>query len=121
MDSEKNFVGASQNIRVRLADLVNAGKEPLEIILELAKMLGEVSEENSYHQNIADQILTVYGFALTDKFILEKELAEVSARLEKIEAAQKNPDFTEEEHKRMEYAIERHKSEIEWLKNNLKD
>ena len=117
---EKNFGNATQNIRVKLADLVNAGKNPFEIILELAKMLGEVSGENSYYQNISEQISAIYGLALNEKFVLEKELAEVSARLEKIEAAQKNPDFTEEERKRMGYAIERHKSEIERLKN-LKD
>ena len=114
---EKNFGNATQNIRVKLADLVNAGKNPFEIILELAKMLGEVSGENSYYQNISEQISAIYGLALNEKFVLEKELAEVSARLEKIEAAQKNPDFTEEERKRMGYAIERHKSEIERLKS----
>ena len=117
MTDEKNFGNATQNIRVKLADLVNAGKNPFEIILELAKMLGEVSGENSYYQNISEQISAVYGLALNEKFVLEKELAEVSARLEKIEAAQKNPDFTEEERKRMGYAIERHKSEIERLKS----
>ena len=118
--AEKTFYGAAQNIRVKLADMINAGKNPFEIILELAKMLGEVSGENSYYQNISEQISAMYGLALNEKFVLEKELAEVSARLEKIEAAQKNPDFTEEERKRMGYAIERHKSEIERLKS-LKD
>lgn len=115
--AEKTFYGAAQNIRVKLADMVNAGKNPFEIILELAKMLGEFSGEESYYRNISEQISAVYGLALNEKFVLEKELAEVSARLEKIEVAQKNPDFTEEERKRMGYAIERHKSEIERLKN----
>lgn len=120
MDNEKNFSNATQNIRIKLADMVNAGKNPFEIILELAKFLGEISGEQTYSQNISEQISAVYGLALNEKFVLEKELAEVSARLEKIESAQKNLDFTEEERKRMGYAIERHKAEIERLKN-LKD
>ncbi|MBQ9442183.1 MAG: hypothetical protein IJU55_04150 [Selenomonadaceae bacterium] len=117
MDNEKNFSNATQNIRIKLADMVNAGKNPFEIILELAKFLGEISGEQTYSQNISEQISAVYGLALNEKFVLEKELAEVSARLEKIKAAQKNLDFTEEERKRMGYAIERHKAEIERLKN----
>ena len=113
---EKNFYDADQNIRVKLADLINLGKNPLEIILELAKMLGKNSGEDSYYQNIREQIFSVYGLALNEKFILEKELEEVEGRLKKISAAHENPEFTEEEKKRMEYAIERHKSEIELLK-----
>lgn len=120
MGNDESFSSATQNIRVKLADMINAGKNPFEIILELAKFLGEISGEGSYCQNISEQITAVYGLALNEKFVLEKELAEVSARLEKIEAAQKNPDFTEEERKRMGYALERHKSEIERLKS-LKD
>lgn len=113
---ENNSYGVNQNIRVKLADLINLGKNPLEIILELAKMLGENSGEESYYKNIYDQIFSVYGLALNEKFILEKELAEVEGRLKKILAAHENPEFNEEEKKRMEYAIERHKTEIERLK-----
>lgn len=113
---EKNFYGAEQNIRVKLADLINLGKNPLEIILELAKMLGEISGEESYYRNIYEQIFSIYGLAFNEKFILEKELAEVEERLKKISAAHENPEFTEEEKKRMEYALERHNAEIERLK-----
>lgn len=114
--AENILYGAEQNIRVELADMINAGENPLKIILELAKMLGEISGEKSYYQNIYEQVLTIYGFALNDKFILEKELSEVEERLKKISSAYENPEFTEEEHKRMNYAIERHKEEIERLK-----
>ena len=117
---EKNSYGESQNIRIKLADLINLGKNPLEIILELAKILGENSGEDSFYQNIYEQIFSVYGLTFNDKFILEKELAEVEERLKKISAAYENPEFTEEEKKRMSYAIERHKLEIERLKK-MKD
>ena len=79
-------------------------------------MLGEISGEETFYREVREQILAVQGFALNEKFILEQELQEVETRLEKIQAAEKNPDFTEEEHKRMGYAVERHKIEIERLK-----
>ena len=113
---KKILYGAAQDVRIKILDSINAGKNPLEILLDVAKILGEISGEESYYREIYDQILAVYGFSLEDKFVLSKELEEVSARLKKIEAAYKNPDFTEEEHKRMSYAIERHKAEIERLK-----
>lgn len=113
--ADKKFFGAAQELRIKLTDMINAGKPPLEIILELAKLLGEISGEDSYYQTTREQILAVYGLALHDKFILDDELAEVKARLEKICAAYENPEFTEEEHIRIGYALESHKKEIERL------
>ena len=95
--------------------MINAGKPPLEVVLELAKALSEISGEESYYRTTREQIVSVYGLALQDKFILDDELAEVKARLEKICAAYENPEFTEEEHIRIGYALERHKQEIERL------
>ena len=108
--------GAAQELKVKLNDSINLAKNPLEIILEIAELLGEMSGEDSYKQNIYDQLVSVYGLALRDKFILSQELQEVSERLKKIESAYENPEFTDEEHKRIGYAIERHKAEIERLK-----
>lgn len=110
--ADKKFFGAAQELRIKLTDSINAGKPPLEIILELAKALGEISGEDSYYQTTREQILSMYGLALGDKFILDDELAEVKARLEKISAAYQNPEFSEEEHIRIGYALERHKQEI---------
>lgn len=118
--ADKKFFGAAQELRIKLTESINAGKPPLEIILELAKLLGEISGEDSYYLTTREQILSVYGLALKDKFILDDELAEVRARLEKISVAYENPDFTEEEHIRIGYALENHKKEIarlESLKN----
>lgn len=113
--AEKKFFGAAQELRTTLTNSINAGKPPLEIVLELAKLLGELSGEESYYRTTREQILSVYGLALRDKFILDAELDEVRARLEKISAAYQNPDFTEEEHIRIGYALENHKKEIERL------
>ena len=113
--ADKKFFGAAQELRTKLTDAINSGKAPLAIVLELAREVGELSGEDSYYQTTREQIFSVYGLALRDEFILDEELAEVRARLEKISAAYENPDFTEEEHIRIGYALERHKKEIERL------
>ena len=118
--ADKKFFGAAQELRIKLTESINAGKPPLEIVLELAKSVDELSGEETFYQTTREQILAVYGLALKDKFILDDELAEVKARLEKISAAYENPEFTEEEHIRIGYALESHKKEIarlERLKN----
>ena len=119
--ADKKFFGAAQELRIKLTESINAGKPLPEIVLEVAKSLGELSGEDSFYQTIREQILAVYALALNDKFILEDELDKVKARLEKISAAYENPDFTEEEHIRIGYALESHKEEItrlERLKND---
>lgn len=110
--ADKKFYGAAQELRTKLTEEINAGKPPLEIVLEVAKIVGEISGEDSYYRTTREQIFSVYGLALGDKFILDDELAEVRTRLEKISAAYKNPEFTEEEHIRIGYALEAHKKEI---------
>ena len=113
--ADKKFFGAAQELRTQLTNAINSAKPPLEIVLQIAKAVGELSGEDSYYETTRDQILSVYGLALGDKFILDDELAEVRTRLEKISAAYENPDFTEEEHIRIGYALEQHKKEIERL------
>lgn len=113
--ADKKFFGAAQELRIKLSDMINAGKPPLEIVLALAKLIGELSGEDSYYQTTREQIFAVYGLAFKDKFILDDELADIRARLEKISAAYENPEFSEEEHIRIGYALENHKKEIERL------
>ena len=110
--ADKKFFGAAQELRTNLTKSILAGKEPLAIVLELAKAVGDLSGEETYYETTREQILSVYGLALGDKFILDDELAAVRARLEKISAAYENPDFTEEERIRIGYALEAHREEI---------
>ncbi len=114
MDKNYSF-GAAENLKIKINDMVNAGTPPIEIVLEVAKVLGEASGESSYYREIFNRAVAIYGLALNEKRTLELEISQVKERLEKIDAALKNPDFTEEEHKRMGYAAERHKKEIERL------
>ncbi|MBQ6296185.1 MAG: hypothetical protein IJK81_00565 [Selenomonadaceae bacterium] len=112
---DKKFFGAVEELRIKLTNLINTGKPPIEIVLELAKAIGELSGEDSYYQTTREQILAVYGIALHDKFILDDELFKIKARLKKIYIAYENPEFTEEEHIRIGYALETHKKEIKRL------
>ncbi|MBQ6005274.1 MAG: hypothetical protein IJT57_05630 [Selenomonadaceae bacterium] len=115
--ADKKFLGELQELRATLTDMINSGKPPLEIVLEVAKMLGEISGEESFYRSTREQILSIYGLAFKDEFILDDELGEVKSRLEKISAAYENPDFTEEEHIRIGYALENHRKEIERLES----
>ena len=115
--TDRKFFGAAQELRTKLSTSLDLAKNPLEIILELAELVGEMSGDESYRETVREQILSVYGLALGDKFILDDELAAVKARLEKISAAYDNPAFTEEEHVRIGYALESHKAEIARLEN----
>lgn len=110
--ADKKFFGAAQDLRIKLTEAINAGRPPLEIVLMLAKAVGDLSGEESYYQTTREQILSVYGLALGEEFIIDDELAAVRSRLEKISAAYENPEFTEEEHIRIGYALEAHRNEI---------
>lgn len=118
--AEKSNFGSVQNLRVLLNDLVSAGKNPFDIILEIAKLLGEMSGETNYYRSIREQIGAVYGLALNDKHVLEAEIDDITARIAKIELAYGNETFSEDEHARIGFALERHKAELEHLKM-LKD
>lgn len=114
--AEKNF-GGVELLREYLNNAVTLNKEPMEIILELAKIIGEISGEKNFYSNIQEQIFATYGKIFENKFALEKEIETVSERLKKIEAAAQNDEFDEDEHRRIIFALERHKKEIERLQS----
>ena len=109
--------GAAERLREKLNDSITLAKNPFDIILEMAEILGEMSGEKNYYRTVQEQLHTNYGLILNDKFVLDKEIKLIEERLKKIEAAYNNPDFTEDEHKRIGFALARHKAEIERLKN----
>jgi len=113
----KQTFGAAQELRIKLTEMINAGQPPLKILLDVAKILGEISGEETYYQTTREQILSVYGLALGDEFILDDEIAEVRSRLEKISAAYENPKFTDEEHVRIGHALTAHRNEIARLES----
>lgn len=114
--AEKDFkFGAAERLRTTLNDSITLAKNPLEIILELAEILGEISGEKKYASTVRKQLSTTYGLALKNTFALDKKIEEVAARLEKIQAAYENPEFDDEEHQRIGFALQRHKEELERL------
>ena len=112
--------GQEQQIKMDVLDMVNRAEDPFAIIYRLVKWLGEFSGEPSYAKYVEDQIRAVYGLALQHVKPMQDELAEVEARLKRIEAAYEKPEFTEEERIRIGFAIQHHKENIERLKVLIK-
>ena len=112
--------GQEQQIKMDVLDMVNRAEDPFAIIYRLVKWLGEFSGEPSYAKYVEDQIRAVYGLALQHVKPMQDELAEVEARLNRIEAAYEKPEFTEEERIRIGFAIQHHKENIERLKVLIK-
>ena len=113
-------MGAVENLREKLNDSITLCKDPLEIILEMAEIIGELSGEKNFYRNLQENISTTYGKIFKNKIALDKEIEIVSERLKKIEAAVQNPEFDDDEKRRIIFALERHKKEIERLQS-LKD
>lgn len=113
-------LGAVERLRESLNEAVTLCKDPLEIVLEMAEIIGEISGEKNFYRNIQEQIFTMYGDIFKNKIALDKEIEIVNERLKKIETAAKNPEFDEDERRRIIFALERHKKEIERLES-LKD
>ena len=118
--SIKRAHGQEQQIKMDVLDMVNRAEDPFAIIYHLVKWLGEVSGEPSYAKYVEDQIRAVYGLALQHVKPMQDELDEVEARLKRIEDAYEKPEFTEEEHIRIGFAIQHHKENIERLKVLIK-
>ena len=114
--AEKKF-GAVELLREKLNSSISLCKDPLEIILEVAEIVGEVSGEKNFYRNIQEQISANYGFVLKNNFAIDKEIEIVSERMQKIEAASQNTEFDDDERRRMIFALERHKKEIERLES----
>ncbi len=119
-DAKKNAIeqphGREQLIKMEILNMIHSGESPYDILYHVALWLEKVSYERGYAQYVKDQLRAVYGFALTHVRPLEDELRDVEARLKRIEAAYENPEFTEEEHIRIGFAIDLHKKNIERLK-----
>ncbi len=113
-------IGAVENLREKLNASITLCKDPLQIILEMAEIIGELSGEKNFYRTIQENISTTYGKIFKNKFALDNEIEIVSERLKKIEAAAQNPEFDDDEKRRIIFALERHKKEIERLQS-LKD
>ena len=110
-------LGAVERLREQLNSSITLCKDPLEIVLETAEIIGEISGEKNFYRNIQAQISATYGKIFKNKIALDKEIEIVTERLKKIEAAAQSEDFDDDEKRRIIFALERHKKEIERLQS----
>ena len=108
--------GGEQNIKMELLAMIHSGESPYLIIDHVARYLEEASAEPGYANHIRENMRAVYGCALLQKKLLTDELSDVEARLKKIEKAQAEGDFTDEEKTRIGFAIGLHQKNIQRLK-----
>ena len=116
--SEK-FFGKLQTLRQKIRDDIKLAKNPCEILLSVAKEIGNITGEENFYPEIREEIISVYGHVLNDEKVLEIELQEISARRQKIQDALNNGDFSEDEKLRIQSALNRHDAEIERLNSIL--
>lgn len=108
--------GREQQMKMEILNMIHSGESPYDIIYRVAQRLEKASGEPGYADYVKDQLRAVYGFALQEEILLTDELKEVEERLGRIQKAYDSDDFTEEEHIRIGFAIDRHKKNIERLK-----
>lgn len=111
--------GREQSIKMDIMGMIHSAENPFDIIYHVAKYLEKESSEDGYAQAVRDNMRAVYGLALLDKKLMSDELKDVEARLVRIRHAYDSGDFTEEERKRIRYAITLHEANIQRLKDRI--
>lgn len=111
--------GREQLIKMEIVRMIHSGESPYDVIFHVAKWLEESSGERGYAAYVEEQIRSVYGLALRHVRPMEDELKDVKARLLRIEEAYQSKDFTEEEHIRIGFAVDRHKKNIARLEEMI--
>ena len=108
--------GGEQQVKMEIAGMIHGGESPYDIIYHVAQWLERTSGEPGYASYIEEQMRAVYGLALMHVRPMEDELRDVQERLGRIREAYEKPEFTEEEKKRIRFAMDLHKKNIVRLK-----
>ncbi len=111
--------GREQTIKMDIMGMIHSAENPFDIIYHVAKYLEKESSEDGYAQAVRDNMRSVYGLALLDEKLMADELRDVEERLGRIRHAYDTGDFTEEEKKRIRYAITLHEANIQRLKDRI--
>lgn len=111
--------GREQSIKMDIMGMIHSAENPFDIIYHVAKYLEKESSEDGYAKAVRDNMRSVYGLALLDKKLMADELRDVEERLGRIRRAYDSGDFTEEERKRIRYAITLHEANIQRLKDRI--
>ena len=108
--------GREQQVKMEIVSMIHGGESPYDVIFHVAQWLEKASGEPGYAQYVEDALRAAYGCALEHVRPMEDELRDVEARLVRIRAAHEKPEFTEEEKKRIRFAIDLHVKNIARLK-----
>ena len=108
--------GREQQVKMEIVSMIYGGESPYDVIHHVAQWLEQVSGEPGYAQYVEDAMRAVYGCALQHVRPMEDELRDVEERLGRIRIAYGSPEFTEEEKKRIRFAIDLHEKNIARLK-----
>lgn len=108
--------GREQQVKMEIVSMIHGGESPYDVIHHVAQWLEQVSGEPGYAQYVEDAMRAVYGCALQHVRPMEDELRDVEERLGRIRIAYGSPEFTEEEKKRIRFAIDLHEKNIARLK-----
>ena len=100
--------GREQQVKMEIVSMIHGGESPYDVIYHVAQWLEKASGEPGYAQYVLNAMRAVYGCALQHVRPMEDELRDVEARLVRIRAAYEDPVFTEEEKKRIRFAIDLH-------------
>lgn len=111
--------GREQQVKMEIVSMIHGGESPYDVIFHVAQWLEKASGEPGYAQYVEDAMRAAYGCALAHVRPMEDELRDVEARLARIRAAHKKPEFTEEEKKRIGFAIDHHVKNIARLKAHI--
>ena len=102
--------GREQQVKMEIVSMIHGGESPYDVIFHVAQWLEKASGEPGYAQYVEDAMRAVYGCALEHVRPMEDELRV------RIRAAHEKPEFTEEEKKRIRFAIDLHVKNIARLK-----
>lgn len=111
--------GREQSIKMDIMGMIHSAENPFDIIYHVAKYLEKESAEDGYAAQVRANMRAVYGLALLDEKLMRDELGDVEERLGRIRNAYDTGDFTEEEKKRIKYAITLHETNIQRLKDRI--
>lgn len=118
---EVDYYARGETIKTAFLGMIHAAKSPFDILMVLAKYLEATTHEEGFADKIKENLRSVYGILLADKKLLSDELAEVEERLSRIKDAKENPNFTEEERKRIRFAIDLHEKNVDRLAAMIKE
>ena len=111
--------GREQSIKMDIKGMIHSAENPFDIIYHVAKYLEKESAEDGYAAQVRANMRAVYGLALLDEKLMRDELGDVEERLGRIRQAYDTGNFTEEEKKRIKYAITLHETNIQRLKDRI--